>query len=301
MMSTPSAVPGSTSLLLRVLAGSVCISFSPVFIKLADVAPDPAGFYRMLFAGISLFVLLRLQGGSLKISRKAVLLLLVAGSLLSFDFMCWHRSIQLVGPGLSTLLGNFQVFFTAVFAAIFLKQKITPLFMVAVLLALFGLLLITGIDWSALGEGTRLGIILGLTTAIFYSGYILLLKGAMNSAGVSGVAAMLVVSIVSTVLLCLVTILNGASFVIPDTASLMALLGVGILSTTIGWSLITSAIKYLPATTTGLILLLQPALACVWDVVIFARPTGAVELVGIFLILVAIYIGTYKRSDKDVE
>jgi drug/metabolite transporter (DMT)-like permease len=290
------AIPSATSLLLRTLAGSVCISFSPVFIKLADVGPDPAGFYRMLFAGLSLLVLLRLQQGSLNVGRKATLLLAVAGALLAFDFMCWHRSIHLVGPGLATLLGNFQVFFTALFAWFFLKQKITPLFILAVLIALVGLLLITGIDWNGLGAGTKLGLLLGLATAIFYSGYILLLKGAMNANGVSGVAAMLLISIVSTLLLSLITLINGASFVIPDVPSLLALLGAGVVSTTLGWSLITSAIKYLPATTTGLLLLLQPTLACVWDLLLFDRPTDGVEVLGIALILVAIYIGTYKKS-----
>ncbi|WP_020677516.1 DMT family transporter [Geopsychrobacter electrodiphilus] len=294
MNHSPSVAP--PHLLLRLLAGSVCISFSPVFIKLADVPPDPAGFYRMLFASLSLLVLLRLQGGKLTSVRNTLLLLAGGGLFLSIDFMCWHRSIHLVGPGLATLLANFQVFFTALFACLFLKQKITRLFMLAVVIALIGLLLITGVDWNVLGEGTRLGILLGLATAVFYSGYILLLKGALNSSSVSGVAAMLVVSLISTVLLGLVTSVGGASFVIPDVSSLLALLGVGVVSTTLGWTLISSAIKFLPATTAGLVLLLQPALACVWDVIFFARPTNGTEVVGITLILGAIYIGSYRKN-----
>jgi hypothetical protein len=37
--------------LLKLLAGSICISFSPIFIKIANTDPDLAGFYRMLFVG----------------------------------------------------------------------------------------------------------------------------------------------------------------------------------------------------------------------------------------------------------
>jgi drug/metabolite transporter (DMT)-like permease len=234
--------------LFRLLAGSVCISFSPVFIKLANVSADSAGFYRMLFAGLSLLVLFLFRGDSLNISRKSIFLLFASGGFLAIDFMCWHRSIHLVGPGFSTLLGNFQVFFTALFSYVFLKQKITRLFMLAILIALAGLLLITGVDWNALDEGIKLGIIFGIGTALFYSGYIMLIKESMNNPSLSGVSAMLVVSIASTVVLGLVTPLTGSSFAIPDAGSLFALIGAGVVSTTIGWSMISSAIKTIPAT-----------------------------------------------------
>ena len=57
-----------------------------------------------------------------------------------------------------------------------------------------------------------------------------------------------------------------------------------------------STIKLIPATVAGLVLLLQPALALIWDVLFFDRPTGITETVGILLILSAIYIGAYKRE-----
>ena len=50
--------------------------------------------------------------------------------------------------------------------------------------------------------------------------------------------------------------------------------------------------KHIPATITGLILLLQPTLAMIWDVLLFDRPTGLLEVFGILLILTAIYIGS---------
>jgi drug/metabolite transporter (DMT)-like permease len=282
--------------LLALIAGSVCISFSPIFIKVANVSPDIVGFYRMLFAGFSLLVLFFLQGSMVNVALRPKLLLSLCGLFLAIDFMCWHRSIHLVGPGLSTLLVNFQVFFTAVLSYFILKEKITRLFMVAVFMAFCGLLFITGLDWNVLAPGFKLGVALGLIAAIFYSGYIMLLKESMNHSSVSGVFAMLVVSITSTVSLGAVGSATGASFVIPDAGSLFALFGVGVFSTTIGWSLISSAIKHVPATHAGLVLLLQPALAFVWDVLLFDRPTGRYEVFGIMLILSAIYIGSYRKQ-----
>jgi len=290
--STPSS-PARPLFLL--IIGSTCISFAPIFIKLADVSPDSAGFYRMLFAAISLFILLRFKSLSLRMHRKTLLLLVCSGLFLSFDFMCWHRSIHYVGPGLSTLIANFQVFFTAIFSCFLFREKISRIFIVAVLMALIGLFFITGVDLSSLDEGYRLGILFGLGTAVFYSAYILFLKSAMNHQEISGVSAMFVVAITCSGFFSIITPVTGSSFIIPDAISFWALAGVGVICTTIGWSLISTAIKHTSATITSLFLLLQPALAFVWDVLFFSRPTEGREVGGVLLILSAIYVGTYRR------
>ncbi len=294
-MSQTTSISQTQFPLFRLLIGSVCISFSPIFIKLADVPPDTAGFYRMLFAGISLSVLMLLRRDNLKMAPRPRLLLCLSGVILAIDFMCWHRSIELVGPGFSTLLGNFQIFFTALFSWLFFKQKISKMFVLAVIMALCGLLFITGVDWKSLEDGYKLGIFLGFLTAVFYSGYILLVKISMDDSSVSSVPAMLMVTIPSTLLLSVITPLNGATFAIPNSNSLLALIGAGVISTTIGWSLISSAIKHIQATVASLILLLQPTLALIWDTLLFSRPTGGIEIFGILMILSAIYIGSCRR------
>jgi len=292
-MNAPStALKPLTSLLI----GSVCISFAPVFIRLADVSPDSAGFYRMLFAALSVALVVGVRKESLRMSRRTLYFLIGCGIFLSVDFMCWHRSIHLIGPGFSTILGNFQVFFTALFSYLLFREKPTRMFLLAVASSLLGLLLITGVDLDALGAGYRLGVLLGLATAVCYSGYLLLMKQAMGRQEISGATAVLIYAMVCTIFLGLVTPLTGGSFVIPDTRSLLALLGAGVICTTIGWSFISSALKQTPATVAGLFLLLQPALAFVWDVLFFSRPTTASEATGVLLILGAIYLGSYRRS-----
>ena len=278
--------------LWRLLAGSVCISFSPILIRLAAVPPDVAGFYRMLFSGLGLLLWLRLAGIPWRLPRRPLLVLAAGGVVLGVDFMCWHRSIYLVGPGLATLLGNFQVFFTALFAWLVLGQHLHRRFLFAVLLALGGLLLITGVDFPGLSPGVRLGIGLGLGTAVCYSGYILLIKRAMGDPAVAGAAAMLVISVVCMAFMGLVGLAGANSFRIPDGGTLLALVTVGVVSTTLGWSLISTALSETPATLASLVLLLQPALACLWDVLVFGRPTAAHEVFGILLILAAIFLGS---------
>ena len=249
----------------------------------------------MLFAGVSLFLLLKINNIKMLAHGKCLLLLIFAGILLSIDFMCWHRSIHLIGPGLATLLGNLQVFFTAMFSCVLFKEKIHRNLIIAILVALTGLLFITGGGINDLSESYQFGILFGFGTALFYSGYILLIKSAMNHQEVSGITAMFIVSVTCTLSLGFVTSASGASFVIPDIASLLALLGAGVVCTTIGWSFISSAIKITSATIASLFLLLQPALAFFWDVLFFSRPTEYIEILGVLLVLSAIYIGSFRR------
>jgi len=295
MSKMPQPADGASFPLFRLLIGCVCISFAPIFIKLAALPPDSAGFYRMFFAGISLFLLMVLRRESLQMEKRARWFLLGSGIFLGIDFMCWHRSIDLLGPGLSTLLANFQVFFTALFTWLVLKQKVSRLFFLSVVMALIGLQLITGADWSQIGQDYLWGVFFGLLAGVFYSGYILLVKGAMDDPSVKSVPAMLLVAVASSALLALTTPLGGASFAIPGSGSFLAILGAGLVSTTIGWSLLSSAIQYIPATLAGLILLLQPTLALIWDVLLFDKPMGLMELVGILIILAAIFIGSLRR------
>ena len=50
----------------------------------------------------------------------------------------------------------------------------------------------------------------------------------------------------------------------------------------------------------GLLLLLQPALSFVFDVILFARPTRALDWIGVALSLVGIFVGSYRRSPRPV-
>lgn len=288
--------------LARLLIGSVLISFSPVFIRLADVDPDLAGCYRMLFAVIGLLPMLLLQKEKLLPDRKPLLLLIGCGIWLALDFMCWHRSIGLIGPGLSTLLANFQIFVTVLFSWLMFGERVSGKFMIAVVVAVCGLFMVTGVDFSALASSVKAGLLLGLLTAVAYSGYLLMMKQAMTITQVSGLTAMLIISVSCGSFLGLVELASGGSFVVTDGRSLLALAAVGIVCTSLGWSLITSGVKETPVTLAGLIILLQPALAFAWDAMFFERPTSGIEYLGIGMVLAAVYLASPvgRRQSQEV-
>ena len=56
---------------VRLFAGAIIISFSPVLVRLVSVSPTTSGFYRLVLGGIVLAVYLLATGRKLIFSRAA--------------------------------------------------------------------------------------------------------------------------------------------------------------------------------------------------------------------------------------
>ena len=155
---------------LRLFIGAALISLSPVWVSLVDVSPSTSGFYRLLFGGGALVLYLLLTRRRLQLSMRVWTLLTAAAIFFSLDLWFWHRSIVYLGPGLATLLANFQVFIMMIAGVVLLRQIPRPAQLVAAPLALLGLSLIVGFDWRSLAADDQLGIIYGLLSAVLYAG-----------------------------------------------------------------------------------------------------------------------------------
>jgi drug/metabolite transporter (DMT)-like permease len=58
----------------------------------------------------------------------------------------------------------------------------------------------------------------------------------------------------------------------------------------LGWLLIAYAMPQLPASLVGLLLLLQPGLSFVLDVILFGRPTVSADWIGLLVSLAGIFL-----------
>jgi drug/metabolite transporter (DMT)-like permease len=277
----------------RLVAGAVTVSFAPVFVRVVSVSPTTSAFYRTLVGGLILVVLVRARRERLYAGHAALPALVAAGLFFAADLWAWHRSIWIVGPGLSTLLANFQVFFLALAGLALFGERFRWQLGVGIPVAVVGLSMIVGLDWSALGPGYAWGIGYGLLTAVFYAGYLLSLRRArLRAEGSSAAGDLAAVSLISAVALGLSGIVEGESFAVPTLVDGGLLLAYAAVAQVLGWVLISSSLRSVPASSVGLILLLQPTLAFVWDVLFFARPFGVREGVGAALTLFAIWLGS---------
>lgn len=278
------------------LAGTVFISFSAVFVRLADVGPTTAGFYRMLFGAVLLVAVVAVKRLPLWRGWTPFGLALVAGLFFAADLISWHRSIHYVGPGLATILANFQVFSLAIIGVVFFRERAGWRFLISIPLAVAGLLLLVGVDWDALSPAYRAGVWLGLFCAVMYTGYLLTLRRSQRRRDrLDPTANLAVITVVTTLILAPICVLQGEGFGIPDGRSAVALVAYGFLCQAVGWIVISWAVVKIEASRVGLLLLLQPTLTFIWDILFFQRPTAAVEVAGASLTLAAIYFGSSGR------
>ncbi len=285
---------------LGLLSGAVMISFSGVWVKLAHVTPTSAAFYRV-FLGSIILLMAVLGKGELKPKKTPkIWLVVLCGFFFAMDLFFFHIGIRYVGPGLGTILPNFEVFILAAIGIFFFKEKVRVAYLLSIPMAFFGLFMIVGIHWEKMDPLYRIGVYCGLATAVCYAGFILSLRKLQSDqAGLSIFYVLMVVSMASAAFLAVEIWRAADTFKIPDLQSLLALAALGLFSQSIGWILIANALPKIRASLSGLILLLQPALAFIWDVLFFHRPTTWINWTGVLIALVAIYLGTAKSSAYD--
>ena len=109
---------------LTALLGALSITFSGVFYRYAEVSPETGTLFRCLYG---LPILLVAAG----LERKArgplpsggVRLAAFAGILFAGDLIFWHHTIDVVGAGLATVLGNLQVVVVAIAAWLLFGER----------------------------------------------------------------------------------------------------------------------------------------------------------------------------------
>ena len=277
--------------------GAFMISFSPVFVSLVNVSPTTSGFYRVFFGGVALTTFIFLSGRRLSFNKSIWIALVFSAVFFTADLWFWHRSILYVGPGLSTLLANFQVFFMLLASIMLFKQQPTKMQIIAIPVALLGLLAIVGIDWNQLHSDYSLGVIFGLLTAVSYTGYMLFMRQAqIDSKHVLPVREIAIMSLLVALSLGVIAQVEGESLAINSLQDLSLLLAYGLFSHATGLILIASALAKVTTAEVGIVLLLQPSLSFIWDVLLFNRSFTLVEFIGVSMVLIAIYMSS-KRTE----
>ena len=267
----------------------------------SQVAPTVSAFYRVFFGSLFIIVACFVKGEFKVKGWKQNSQAILCGVFFAFDLLTWHFAIKYVGPGLATILGNFQVFILAFFGILFLKEKTGAVFYLSVPIAIFGLFLLIGVDAEQLSSDYLTGVGFGLATACFYAMFILCLRNLQGKDEHPPLFYyQMILLIACSIFLAGSVVVSGESFIIPTSTSLASLLGLGFVSQTIGWVMISFSLPGIKASHAGLILLIQPSLSFVWDFLFFSRPTGTVGWIGLLLVLIAIYMSVF-RKEKPVS
>lgn len=267
------------------LAGNVALAFGPWLVRLTDVGPVAAGFWRLALALPFLWLLSRAVGQPIRLPKRVLLIPIVLAALFfAADLATWHAGILLTKLGNATLFGNISSFAFAAWGLWLARRWPTALQALALLLAAIGAVLLMTGSYQLSARHLR-GDLLALAAGLLYTGYLILIERSRRAfrplplltlATLFGAPALLIASLAL-----------GEQIWTADWTPLF-LLALG--SQVLGQGLLVYALGVLPPLVVGLALLTQPAISAVIGWFAYGEALSPLDWVGAAAIAAALVL-----------
>jgi len=279
--------------------GAFVIAFSAILVRLAEVAPSTAAFFRCFWALPVLWLLDRRE--QRRFGRRTLrerVPLWGAGVMFAADLTVWHHSIEAVGAGLATVLGNIQVVLVGLLAWLLLRERPENRALVAIPIVFGGVILISGVVGSgAYGDDPLLGVVFGVFTAITYALFILILRQG-NTDDRRPAGPLFDATLSGAVFSALGGILVGDIDWTPGVESQAWLVLLALSSQVLGWLLISVSLPRLPAVLTSIVLMLQPVSTVFLGAVLLSESPSPVQLLGVAVVIAGVAVATVRPRER---
>lgn len=285
-MSQP---PASRYGLPGLVAGAILIGFAPIIVRLVEVGPTAAAFWRLAIA-VPVLGLLRWQlqpRSEAPLDRRSLGLMLLAGVAFALDLALWHRSIHLTSVANATLMSNLSPVFIALTLHFGFGDRHPPRFWLGLALALSGAGVLVA-DSFRISPETVLGDLLAVGTALFYAIYQLLVSRSRRR--YSALDVMFHASLAGMLLLLPMALLSGERLLPTGPRDIALLLALGLAVHIGGQGLIAWAQAHVRASFSSVTLLVQPVAAAVFAWVLLGEGFGRLQAFGAAVILAGILI-----------
>lgn len=298
---------------IAVVVASVCIGFSPVFIRLADVGPAAIGFWRLFFAlgPTALWAYAEHRAARAKaydphvrvplFTGRQLALALLAGTFFGADLVLFHAGLAHTTTANAVLLGNLAVVFVLLFGWLILGERPTAGLLVALTLALSGTGLIISRSLGAEGGGAGLmGDLLCVGAALAYASYMLAIRlvrrGGVNEPALGGGMVSLLANGAGIVVCLSWAIGTGEALIPASLQGLLAVAALGILGQAAGQGLATFALGRLPAGLISVVQLLQIVVGVSLAALLFGEIPSFLVIVGGLLVVAGVLTARPRRA-----
>lgn len=274
---------------LLALLGVLGISFSAIFLRLSEVSPVTAAFFRGLYAIPALvcaWLMMRTPDTRPRALRWRAM---GSGVFLALDLALWHQSVFDIGAGLATVLVNSQVIFVGALAWFLHRERPSRMAMILIPVVLTGVVLISGLGRAdAYGTDPIRGVVLAVGAAAFYAVFQLMFRDS-NRVLAPPPGPVLDVTIGLTV--------GALVFAAPfDPRFSLAihwpahgwLIAMAVICQALAWILLGSALPRLPALETSVMLLSQPIGTVAWGWLFLDERMSAIQAAGIVVMTIGI-------------
>ena len=277
---------------LAALTGASLIGLAPIAIRLSEVGPNATNLWRFLFA---LPILAVWAAMSRPIPAQRQTLWLVAGGVLfGLEISLWAIALNLTTITNATLLVNLTPVFAALFGWLWLKERLNAPTLGGGLVALVGAVTLALARAqseggpSAAPEHGWLGDSLSLLGALFYAGYLMIVRALGKNVSVG--AVMFWATLAAACVAAAMSVALGEVLLPQTWAGWGLLLGLGLLVQVGGQGLIAYGVGRLPIVVSTVLLWMQPLVAAALSWIMFNEALGPNSLLGAALVLAGIYV-----------
>jgi drug/metabolite transporter (DMT)-like permease len=278
------------------IIGIICISFSPIFVKLAVAPPVTSGFYRIFMAWVVLAPYCIFKG-RLRISYNDLAIAVLGGVVFGADIAIWNLSLLKISATVSTLVANLAPLWVGLLSFLILRKKSGLLFWVGTWIAIFGMVILVGYH-NILHLQFNIGLVYALIASLFYAIYIMITKGILRR--ISTLTFMFYNMLGASIFLLLICWYQGYQLVNFPVNTWLCLLGMGLLCQLAGWITINYSLNFLQATRVSVALLSQTVIAGFWAMLFLSEKLEFKEIAGSIIVLAGIAV-TFLKKGKPVN
>ena len=276
---------GGALAFVALLGGNIALAFGPWFVRLTDVGPVAAGFWRIGLATPLLLALATMTGGRPIASARGLGWVLAgSGLLFAGDLASWHVGILHTKLANATLFGNAATFVFPLYSFLVARAWPTRMQGLALSLAAVGAALLMGRSYQ-LDPQNLVGDLLCLVAGILYAGYFILMSRARAS---MAPLPALGLSSAATVLPLLIAAALLGERIWPQNWT--PLLGLALCSQVIGQGLMIYALGRFSPLVIGLALLTQPVVAATVGWLAYGEALGTADFAGAVLVAAALVL-----------
>ena len=289
------------------MLGGVVVSFAPILYALSDANPLTGAFFRMAYAIPFLLLIIWYRKAKDPRTTNTRLIAVIAGFAFSLDFLAYHSTVDWIGTGIGTLIGNSQVIIVTLMSWWLFGERPNLSILISLPIVMIGLVLISGVlDDDPYGEYPVRGVVAGVFTAIFYSAFLIIYRFA-NRELAPAVNLQFDSTVGCAIGLLILSFLPLQSIYVepidfePKFPTHGWLLALAFLSQVTGWLAIAYSLPRLPAAYTSFAILLQPTFTIIWGIILLSESPSMQQAIGMFLILGSIIAVNTSGSVKDGE
>ena len=287
--------------------GGVVVSFAPILYALSDANPLTGAFFRMAYAIPFLLLIIWYRKAKDPRTTNTRLIAVIAGFAFSLDFLAYHSTVDWIGTGIGTLIGNSQVIIVTLMSWWLFGERPNISILISLPIVMIGLVLISGVlDDDPYGEYPVRGVVAGVFTAIFYSAFLIIYRFA-NRELAPAVNLQFDSTVGCAIGLLILSFLPLQSIYVepidfePKFPTHGWLLALAFLSQVTGWLAIAYSLPRLPAAYTSFAILLQPTFTIIWGIILLSESPSMQQAIGMFLILGSIIAVNTSGNVKDGE